>query len=277
MTKTELETMYANLTKEVMESFEAVANKQDPDYLLYNDGIATVVEVMASPSACEGTSIQPTLSSAPDMPSYLNREALDYYMQDIISSPNIVHTYWVYDYEHIDILEFMLPVNLVLSACPTGAAIVDNLKKLFLIHGWEGDGEIRFMWFPPFLKIGMEDTWGTLAFFVKQCNNGTAFIACPEPIPYLTQRNTLYPDNDGYYITRVSEERNIKSGLYRCLKIDGLLLADQPPLKDETHWLFFYSSQFQNIKIGDIVDLSQSDRHFLCVIFRILLTQEISM
>lgn len=92
-----------------------------------------------------------------------------------------------------------------------------------------------------------------MAFFVKQDNNGTAFIASPEPIPYLSLQDTLYPDSDGFYVTKVVEERIIKDPKYRCLRISGLLIADQPPKGNETHWLFFYSDRYKNIKVGDLV------------------------
>jgi hypothetical protein len=44
-------------------------------------------------------------------------------------------------------------------------------------YGWEGDGRIGIVWIPPFLDIGVEDTWGTYVWHVKQRNNGISFLA----------------------------------------------------------------------------------------------------
>ncbi len=47
----------------------------------------------------------------------------------------------------------------------------------FKEYGWEGDGQIWIAWVPPFVDIGIEDTWGTYIWHVKQRNNGISFLA----------------------------------------------------------------------------------------------------
>ena len=42
----------------------------------------------------------------------------------------------------------------------------------------------RSMWFPPFVPIAAEDTWGAYAWVVKQDNNGTAFVASQTELPF---------------------------------------------------------------------------------------------
>ena len=257
MSKTEQENIWTSLTRQVTACLEEEIKKHSPDILLYSNGIVTTVEAMmpifhsvSQDTFHEASIVNNMIHVCRDCH---NNNLLEMYLIDILSSPSRVHNYWVYTYEHIDILEFMIPVEQILTAYNSGHKVIENLKQLFSAHGWEGDGEIRFLWFPPFLKIGFEDTWGTLAFFVKQDNNGTAFIASPEPIPYLSLQDTLYPDSDGFYVTKVVEERKIKDPKYRCLRISGLLIADQPPKENETHWLFFYSDRYKNIEVGDLV------------------------
>jgi len=52
-------------------------------------------------------------------------------------------------------------------------ALATQFKKA----GWEGDGEIGLIWLPPFVDVGVEDTWGTYVWHVKQSNNGTSWLA----------------------------------------------------------------------------------------------------
>jgi hypothetical protein len=62
--------------------------------------------------------------------------------------------------------------------------MLEAVKQRFASAGWEGDGEIQLMWLPPFVGAGAEDTWGVAVWFVKQDNNGTAFMASPVPLPF---------------------------------------------------------------------------------------------
>lgn len=58
---------------------------------------------------------------------------------------------------------------------------IDDAVRLvgerFKEYGWEGDGRIGVIWLPPFVDIGIEDTWGTYIWHVKQRNNGVSFLA----------------------------------------------------------------------------------------------------
>ncbi len=56
-------------------------------------------------------------------------------------------------------------------------------KELFTNAGWEGDGTMRIMWIPPFIKGGTSDTWGDFAYFIKQSNNGICYVCTHHPIP----------------------------------------------------------------------------------------------
>lgn len=58
------------------------------------------------------------------------------------------------------------------------------IKERFTEYGWEGDGTIGIIWLPPFVDVGIEDTWGTYIWHVKQNNNGISFLACDEALDF---------------------------------------------------------------------------------------------
>ncbi|TVV45499.1 hypothetical protein [Thalassolituus sp. C2-1] len=101
-----------------------------------------------------------------------------------ISDPSVIDEYSVYEYQHIDCLEFMPAAAAVLQGIPNQSEVLKAVRAKFLSSGWEGDGEIQIMWIPPFMGAGVEDTWGLAVWFVKQANNGTAFLASPVKLPF---------------------------------------------------------------------------------------------
>lgn len=104
-----------------------------------------------------------------------------------------IKKYYVYDYYFIDynggflkpedvFLDFEHDFDLNLEELPE---IIEEVKKLFLKKGWEGDGNIGLIWIPPFINIGYErDYIGNFFWHVKQQNNGTSFIASPLPLSF---------------------------------------------------------------------------------------------
>ena len=101
-----------------------------------------------------------------------------------INNPNVVDEYEVYQYQHVDCLEFMPSAEAVLQNVPNRIQVLEAVHRKLRASGWEGDGEIRMMWIPPFVGAGVEDTWGLAVWFVKQYNNGTAFMASPVSLPF---------------------------------------------------------------------------------------------
>ncbi len=101
-----------------------------------------------------------------------------------ISSPGRMKEFYVYTYEHVDVLELMPRAELVLQGVPNASSVLEAVRQRFAEAGWQGDGEIRIMWLPPFVGAGVEDTWGVAVWFVKQENNGTAFMASPVRLPF---------------------------------------------------------------------------------------------
>lgn len=101
-----------------------------------------------------------------------------------ISNPSIFSDYQVYTYEHIDILSYMPSADVVLQHSTIRDEIIEEAKKKLRKNGWDGDGELKIMWIPPFIGAGAEDSYGIGVWFVKQLNNGTSFIMSPVPLPF---------------------------------------------------------------------------------------------
>jgi hypothetical protein len=99
-------------------------------------------------------------------------------------NPEMIADFFVYQYHHIDGPSIMPLASDVLSRHPRYSEVIERIKARLVDAGWEGDGEVRLMWFPPFLGAGVQDTYGVGAWFVKQRNNGTAWIASPVPLPF---------------------------------------------------------------------------------------------
>lgn len=59
---------------------------------------------------------------------------------------------------------------------------ISLIGQRFKEHGWEGDGSIGIIWLPPFIQEGIEDTWGTYIWHVKQNNDGISFLASYAPL-----------------------------------------------------------------------------------------------
>ncbi len=50
------------------------------------------------------------------------------------------------------------------------------------LHRKSGD----VLWLPPFIGVGVEDTYGVVCFHVKQSNNGTLWFASKYALPFET-------------------------------------------------------------------------------------------
>lgn len=100
------------------------------------------------------------------------------------NNPRIINDFFVYHYQHVDELALMPLATDVLSHHPKFVDVIERVKHRLAAGGWEGDGQVRLLWFPPFIGAGVEDTYGVGAWFVKQKNNGAAWIASPVPLPF---------------------------------------------------------------------------------------------
>jgi hypothetical protein len=114
-----------------------------------------------------------------------------------LGSPEEVRHFAVYSYDHLDDLSFARNPDAVFkdSAEVSLASYLEAIRTRFKEAGWEGDGTIRVVWLPPFVDVGIEDTWGTYVWCVKQSNNGTAWLASPVPLNFkrLAAQNESLP------------------------------------------------------------------------------------
>ena len=106
-------------------------------------------------------------------------------------TPEDVRDFFVYSYHFIDDRLFFLNARETLGEFPDGYAIVRVAEMLLKRHGWEGDGTLELLWLPPFMGVGVEDTYGVVCFHVKQSNNGTSWFASKYALPF----ESLEPHN----------------------------------------------------------------------------------
>lgn len=99
-------------------------------------------------------------------------------------NPHVVEDFIVYQYQHLDDYTFMPDARLVLGDFEGYEELAERVAQRFRRAGWEGDGTLTLMWFPPFVGAGIEDTHGLGVWHVKQSNNGTSWIASPIPLPF---------------------------------------------------------------------------------------------
>jgi hypothetical protein len=65
-------------------------------------------------------------------------------------SPAGERTHCVYQYQHIDDLSFILRPSQIDEM--VGLAPQVEIEEVFRQHGWEGDGQVGVLWFPPFVS-----------------------------------------------------------------------------------------------------------------------------
>lgn len=145
------------------------------------NGTNAVVAVTSQEVSTASTEIPPL--AAAKLPQEFGYDPL---LGEEIISPDEISQYLVYQYHHIDFLDFMPNAETYLSHFKPDKRekILHEVKERFRREGWEGDGALQILWLPPFLGAGVEDTFGVVVWFVKQSNNGTAFMASPVPLPF---------------------------------------------------------------------------------------------
>jgi len=156
-----------------------------------------------------------------------------------------IKNYFVYQYHFLDDLSAILEpkdVNSYFGFERENSKIIENsveeVKKLFLKNGWEGDGDIGVIWVPPFIDIGyQEDTWGTYLWHVKQSNNGTSFIGSPIKlnIRRLKDQNEFVSPNDHRNMEPINIIQTNVDGFLERLEEDKKSFDDgHGKLKNET-------------------------------------------
>lgn len=107
------------------------------------------------------------------------------FLSSEIENPDLIDEYYLYSYMHIDYLNFMPnALNYYFKNFKWYDILLEKVKERFKLFWWEWDWDIQFLWFPPFIWVWVHDTFWVLTFFVKQSNNGEAFICSPVPLTF---------------------------------------------------------------------------------------------
>lgn len=115
-----------------------------------------------------------------------SNKAVCSFVKDCLDNPELVRNFNVYEYEHIDVLDFMPSADDVLGGCQGYNELLNEVKNKLRENGWEGDGIIQLLWIPPFCISPYGDTYGTIVWHVKQENNGTSFICSQDELTFDT-------------------------------------------------------------------------------------------
>lgn len=71
----------------------------------------------------------------------------------------------------------------------------NQIARACVRNGWEGDGKLMCIWFPPFINHNLEETYGSYIWHVKQQSNGTSFLAFINYPPDLRVFRNLFSDS----------------------------------------------------------------------------------
>lgn len=113
-----------------------------------------------------------------------NYDAAQWLIEQDVRNLDQLASYNVYQYHFIDNCAYMPLASKVLDGLKNAQEALVAIGGLLKKAGWEGDGDIKVMWIPPFAGAGVEDTYGIPVWFVKQSNNGTSFLASRVPLPF---------------------------------------------------------------------------------------------
>lgn len=99
--------------------------------------------------------------------------------------PEALHEFHLDTYEWIDNLYFIRPPEDFLPREKL-QPYLDIVRDTFLKAGWEGTGEIGLLWLPPFIFHSQfaGDTRGVVLWFVKQREDGIAWMLSPVELPF---------------------------------------------------------------------------------------------
>ena len=132
-----------------------------------------------------------------------------------MKNPTINYNVKVYHY--IDNLEHLIDPKTIFPDCDDE---IEEVKLAFKENGWEGDGEIKLIWIPPFVCEATNwITEGIYVWHVKQANNGDSFLAYKGDFPF-------YSDEDQNNIDNWDIEGDIKHFINSLKSFDTLLMTN---------------------------------------------------
>lgn len=153
----------------------------------------------------------------------------------------------VYEYTFLDDLSFIKPIEEFFEL-DAKEEYITELKQLFSNHGWEGDGDLGVIWFPPFVGVGVENTYGHYVYHVKQLNNGTSFLASSQPLPFAR----LLSQND-FDFTKAFMNREVNSQ-HKYIEEEINIVQDSTEALKETLLLYRKSIEDELQAIETISD-----------------------
>ena len=71
-------------------------------------------------------------------------------------------------------------------------------------------------------------------------------------IDSLKKTSLIEKDSNGFYTAKIADVRNVPHD-FKCYKIQGLLNLGEPLMNGETHWIFYRTGMYEELKIGDII------------------------
>ena len=80
--------------------------------------------------------------------------------------------FYIYAYEHVDDDSEMLSITEDRKQLDLD---VKRVKEVLFEAGWQGDGELKLVWIPPFCLPHGHNV-GEYVYHVKQATNGTSYI-----------------------------------------------------------------------------------------------------
>ncbi|MBR6122669.1 hypothetical protein IKQ19_03560 [Candidatus Saccharibacteria bacterium] len=171
-----------------------------------------------------------------------------------ISLPKII-----LKYEFIDNLDARFDPLEVYGNSEETRNVVKKVAELFKRHGWEGDGEIKLIWLPPFLDEAHDPNFGEYIWHVKQKNNGTSFLGFQDEkqSTRLLDQNeiikdgtkTIYPQSivKAEYNTFLSMMRNKEAVFHQIINLSKDVKCDE-------NMRLMLLSYFQNDIIALFID-----------------------
>lgn len=68
----------------------------------------------------------------------------------------------------------------------------------------------------------------------------------------LKKTSLIQKDNEGFYTAKIEDIRKVPQN-FKCYKIQGMLELDEELLPKETHWIFYRTGMYEELKIGDTI------------------------
>lgn len=119
-------------------------------------------------------------------------------MKFIFKNPERVRKFNVYKYQRIDYLSNLITISEFIKTAKRFfnfedyqvEEVLTEIKELFHKKGWNGYGEVKVIWIPPFVDLlGQEDSMGTFIWHVLLQDKKTSLIATEKHLTFNRLQN----------------------------------------------------------------------------------------